>query len=68
MLSNPSTRPLSVARDDAWDEVILLAERHRAKVRASAISRRSFPENHPLFGGFLAADREKIVRASKGAT
>src|SRR5580700_2931185 len=45
----------SVARDDAWDEVIALAEKHRARVWASPNSgRNSFPENHPLFAGFLA--------------
>jgi benzoylformate decarboxylase len=57
----------SVARDDAWDEVIALAEKHRARVWASPNSgRNSFPENHPLFGGFLAADRAKIVASLQG--
>jgi benzoylformate decarboxylase len=52
----------AVARDDAWDEVVALAERHRARVWAAPnSSRNSFPEDHPLFAGFLAADREKIV-------
>jgi benzoylformate decarboxylase len=52
----------AVARDDAWDEVVVLAERHRARVWAAPNSgRNSFPEDHPLFAGFLAADREKIV-------
>jgi benzoylformate decarboxylase len=51
-----------VARDDAWDEVIALAERHGAAVWVSPLSaRNSFPENHRLFAGFLPADREKIV-------
>jgi benzoylformate decarboxylase len=51
-----------VARDDAWDEVIALAERHQAKVWVSPLSaRNSFPEDHRLFAGFLAADRAKIV-------
>jgi benzoylformate decarboxylase len=51
-----------VARDDAWDEVIALAERHQAKVYVSPLSaRNSFPEQHRLFAGFLAADRAKIV-------
>jgi benzoylformate decarboxylase len=55
------------ARDDAWDEVIALAERHRARVWASPNSgRTSFPEDHPLFAGFLAADREKIVASLHG--
>src|SRR5271166_6213742 len=57
----------SVARDDAWDEVIALAERHRARVWAAPNSgRNSFPEDHPLFAGFLAADREKIVASLAG--
>jgi len=52
----------AVARDDSWDEVIALAERHQARVWAAPNSgRNSFPEDHPLFAGFLAADREKIV-------
>ena len=57
----------SVARDDAWDEVIALAERHRASVWVSPMSgRNSFPENHRLFAGFLAADRGKIVASLTG--
>jgi benzoylformate decarboxylase len=57
----------SVARDNAWDEVIALAERHQARVWASPLSgRNSFPENHRLFAGFLAADREKIVASLGG--
>jgi benzoylformate decarboxylase len=57
----------AVARDDAWDEVIALAERHRARVWAAPNSgRNSFPEDHPLFAGFLAADRAKIVASLKG--
>jgi len=52
----------SVARDGAWAEVIALAERHRAPVWVSPMSsRNSFPENHPLFAGFLPADRGRIV-------
>jgi len=52
----------SVARDGAWVEVIALAERHRAPVWVSPMSsRNSFPENHPLFAGFLPADRGRIV-------
>jgi len=57
----------AVARDDAWDEVVALAERHRARVWAAPNSgRNSFPEDHALFAGFLAADREKIVASLKG--
>ena len=56
-----------VARDDAWDEVVALAERHRARVWAAPNSgRNGFPEDHPLFAGFLAADREKIVKSLEG--
>src|SRR3569833_1519154 len=56
-----------VARDDAWDEVIALAERHQARVRVSPLSaRNSFPEHHRLFAGFLAADRARIVATLAG--
>jgi benzoylformate decarboxylase len=56
-----------VARDDAWDEVVALAERHRARVWVAPNSgRNSFPEDHALFAGFLAADREKIVASLAG--
>jgi benzoylformate decarboxylase len=57
----------SVARDDAWEEVVALAERHRASVWVSPLSgRNSFPENHRLFAGFLPADRQKIVASLAG--
>src|SRR6516162_10299829 len=57
----------AVARDDAWNEVVALAERHRARVWAAPNSgRNSFPEDHPLFAGFLAADRERIVASLAG--
>ena len=57
----------AVARDDAWDEVVALAERHRARVWAAPNSgRNAFPEDHPLFAGFLAADREKIAASLAG--
>src|SRR5437588_159887 len=57
----------SVARDAAWTEVIALAERHQAPVWASPLSsRNSFPERHPLFAGFLPADREQIVARLQG--
>jgi benzoylformate decarboxylase len=58
----------SVARDDAWDETIALAEEHRAAVWASPMSaRNSFPERHPLFAGFLPADRAQIVERLEGS-
>jgi benzoylformate decarboxylase len=58
----------SVARDDAWDETIALAEEHQASVWVSPMSaRNSFPERHPLFAGFLPADRAAIVARLDGA-
>ena len=57
----------AVARDGAWQEVIALAEQHRAPVWASPLSsRNSFPELHPLFAGFLPADRARIVATLAG--
>ena len=57
----------SVARDSAWDEVIALAEAHDAAVWVSPMSaRNSFPERHPLFAGFLPADRVRIVERLDG--
>jgi benzoylformate decarboxylase len=51
-----------VALDDAWDEVIALAERHESAVWVAPMNARvSFPEDHRLFQGFLAAFRERIV-------
>ena len=51
-----------VDRDNAWDEIIALAERYQARVWVSPVSSRcSFPENHPLFAGFLMPYRERIV-------
>lgn len=45
-----------------------LAERHQALVWVSPMSgRNSFPENHRLFAGFLAADRAKINTALAGS-
>jgi benzoylformate decarboxylase len=56
-----------VDRNDAWDEVVALAERHRALVWVSPMSSRcSFPERHPLFAGFLPAIREQIVNCLDG--
>ena len=57
----------SVARDGAWQEVIALAEQHQAPVWVSPLSsRNSFPELHPLFAGFLPADRARLVATLKG--
>lgn len=69
---NASQRPAIVVgagvdRDSAWNEVVELAERHNARVWAAPMSGRcSFPENHPLFAGFLPAMREKIVAHLEG--
>lgn len=53
-----------VARDNAWDEVVALAEGQSAAVWVAPMSARcSFPEDHPLFAGFLSAGREAIVDA-----
>jgi benzoylformate decarboxylase len=56
-----------VARDDAWEEVIALAERHQARVWVGPLAaRNAFPEDHRLFAGFLVADRAKVVASLKG--
>ncbi len=58
----------AVAHDGAWQEVIALAERHQAAVWVSPLSsRNSFPEQHPLFAGFLPAERGQIVARLAGA-
>ena len=52
----------AVDRCQAWDAVVALAERHQARVWVAPMSGRcGFPEDHPLFAGFLPAMREKIV-------
>jgi benzoylformate decarboxylase len=67
-----SERPVFVVgfgvdRNNAWDQVVALAERHQALVWASPMSSRcSFPERHPLFAGFLPPMREKIVQLLDG--
>jgi benzoylformate decarboxylase len=44
------------ARDGAWDALVELAERNSLSVYAGTYaSRNVFPENHPLFRGFLPA-------------
>lgn len=56
-----------IARDDAWDEVVTLAEKLQAPVWVSPMSSRcSFPETHTLFAGFLAAHRNQIVSTLAG--
>jgi benzoylformate decarboxylase len=51
-----------VARCDAWDSAIALADRIAADVWiAPMAARECFPEDHPRFAGFLPAFREQIV-------
>lgn len=57
----------SVDRDGAWDEAVELAQRHQARVYVAPMSGRcSFPEDHPLWAGFLPAMRERIVEKLAG--
>ncbi|HKR41272.1 MAG TPA: benzoylformate decarboxylase [Paraburkholderia sp.] len=57
----------AVDRAGAADEVVRLAERHRARVFVAPMTGRcSFPEKHPLFAGFLPAMRERIVELLGG--
>jgi benzoylformate decarboxylase len=57
----------AVDRDGAWNEVVQLAERHNAAVWVAPMSGRcSFPEDHPLFAGFLPPMRERIVKLLAG--
>jgi benzoylformate decarboxylase len=56
-----------IGRDDAWEEIIALAELHQAPVFVAPMAARcGFPEDHPLFAGFLGAFREQIVAALDG--
>jgi benzoylformate decarboxylase len=56
-----------VDRDGAWDATVALAERHQAGVFVAPMAARAgFPEDHPLFQGFLTAGREPIVAALQG--
>lgn len=69
---NRSQRPAlvigsSVDRDGAWDAALELAERTRAAVWASPMSgRSSFPEDHPLFAGFLPPVRSLLAAKLAG--
>lgn len=52
----------AVDRDNAWDQIISLAELQSSKVYiAPHANRCSFPEGHKLHAGFLPTAREKIV-------
>jgi benzoylformate decarboxylase len=49
------------ARDGAWDALVALAEQQHAAVYAAPYaSRNVFPEDHPLFGGFVPAFKERM--------
>src|ERR1700722_1397595 len=67
-----SERPAFVAgpaidRDNAWDAVVKLAERHNASVWGAPMAGRcGFPEDHRLFAGFRPPMREKIVGLLEG--
>ncbi len=57
----------AVDRAQGWDAVVALAERHQTRVFVAPMSGRcSFPEDHPLFAGFLPAMRERIVQLLSG--
>src|SRR5690606_31388701 len=57
----------AIDRDGAWNAVLELAERHQARAYVAPMSGRcGFPEDHPLFGGFLPAMRERIVDRLQG--
>jgi benzoylformate decarboxylase len=57
----------AIDRDGAWQDLVKLAERHGALVWVSPlIGRCGFPENHPLFAGFLPAFREEISKRLAG--
>ncbi|MDJ0384763.1 benzoylformate decarboxylase [Streptomyces sp. G-G2] len=56
-----------VDQEGAFAAVVALAELHRARVWAAPMSSRcSFPEDHPLFAGFLPPLREGIVAELTG--
>jgi benzoylformate decarboxylase len=67
-----AARPVFVAgaeidRDQAWDEIIGLAERHQARVWMSPhAARAGFPQNHRLFAGFLPPARAGVRQALSG--
>ncbi|SFG48259.1 benzoylformate decarboxylase [Novosphingobium sp. CF614] len=50
-----------VARDQAWEELIALAEQQKASVYVAPYTSRSvFPETHRLFRGFVPAFKEAM--------
>ena len=69
---NASRKPVfviggAIDREGGWDDMRRLAERHGALVWVSPlIGRCGFPEDHPLFAGFLPAFREEICKRLEG--
>jgi len=69
---NKSIRPAlivgpGVDQDEAWDLVIELAEHTRASVWNSPFSSHAgFPEDHPLFAGFLPPVRHQLTDRLRG--
>ncbi|WP_321812259.1 MULTISPECIES: benzoylformate decarboxylase [unclassified Burkholderia] len=56
-----------LAQAGVWEDLVSLAERHQAPVySAPHASRNCFPEDHPLFAGFLLWHRQAIVEALAG--
>jgi benzoylformate decarboxylase len=51
-------------QDDVWEDIIALVEKAQAAVWVAPFSSRaSFPEDHPLFAGFLPAAPEPVSEA-----
>lgn len=69
---NAGTKPALVVgaeidHEQAWSEIVELAERMRVRVFVAPFSGRcSFPEDHPQFAGFLPPSREAIVSQLSG--
>lgn len=57
----------AVDRDNAWEQIVAVAERIDASVFVAPLSSRcSFPEDHPNFQGFLPAVRSQICQRLEG--
>ncbi|TFY99864.1 benzoylformate decarboxylase [Ramlibacter rhizophilus] len=58
----------AVDRDGAWDQVVQLAQACQARVFAAPLSARAgFPEDHPLFQGFLPGAGAQIHERLAGS-
>jgi benzoylformate decarboxylase len=56
-----------IDRSGAWDDVVRLAEKLRARVWASPRgSRAGFPQDHPLFRGYLISAQASIAEQLSG--